>query len=823
MSSPFHRGISRVPKLLGVLALTLALAACDTAQERAERHYQAGLEYLQEGDVDRALVEFRNVFKLNGEHRDARIAYAQAERARGNLREAFSQYLRLVEQYPDDEVGLIALAQMSADNGQWQDADGFLDTALTARPDDAELQALRVFVDYGLAVEANNSAGIVAAVDAAQAMRTAQPDSLYLRKLIIDDMIRAQRLDDALAELDAAVAAAPDEQVLYAQRLSVNAALGNDAAVEAGLKEMIARFPDAVDLPDALYRWYISRRELDKAEAYLRQRADEHPGETAYVAAVVRFLGEYRGTDAALAELDAAIARGDNDAVFRSARAGFHFDQGDQAGAIAEMEAILADAPDSEDARMIRVALARMQMSVGDDEAARALIESVLAEDSGNVEAVKLKANWLIMDDQPAEAVALLRDSIDQNPRDATLMTLMAQAYERDGNHGLMRDTLAQAVNVSGRAPRESLNYAQFLVNEGNLIAAEGVLIDALRIAPGDPTLLGPLGQVYVRMQDWPRAEAVVKELQSLDLPDFAGAIAALQTEVLAGQQKSDEALSYLQGLAAGEDAGLDAKIAVLQNHLANGRLPEAAAYADELVADDPDNLDLQYIAAEVQASVGNGPEAERRLREIVAADPARPAAWMGIFRITSADPARAAETAQVLNDALAANPDAPELLWARAGLLETTGDIEGAIAIYERLYQENSANPIVANNLASLLSNYRTDEESLKRAEIIARRLRGSDVPAYADTFGWIAYQNANYPVAVDELEKAVAGLPGDPTVHYHLGMARLATGDRQGAAESFAAALALVEDTDSRPFAISARSELEKLKAAGIATESP
>ena len=46
------------------LAATLALAACETSDEKAEGFYQAGLELLAAGDVERAIVSFRNVFRF---------------------------------------------------------------------------------------------------------------------------------------------------------------------------------------------------------------------------------------------------------------------------------------------------------------------------------------------------------------------------------------------------------------------------------------------------------------------------------------------------------------------------------------------------------------------------------------------------------------------------------------------------------------------------------------------------------------------------------------------------------------------------------------
>ncbi|MGB7270973.1 MAG: tetratricopeptide repeat protein, partial [Albidovulum sp.] len=683
-----------------LLSVTLLVSACDTAQERAERYYQSGLTYLQAGDVERALVEFRNVFKLDGGHRDARVAYAEAEYKRGNVREAYGQFLRLVEQYPNDLQGLKALADMAAANGQWVDAGKFIATGLAVDPGDVRLQALKIFNDYGQAVEANDAAVQVARVKAARALRETAPEELFLRKVIIDDLIRAQSLDAALVEIDSAIELAPQERLLYAQRLSILAALGKDAEVEQGLIGMLAQFPDAPEMQEALVRWYLARKEYDKAEAYLRANIDPASDDAAPEVELVRFLGLYRGPEAAIAELDAAIKSGKSVSIFRSARAGFLFDLGDRNGAIAEMEDILKTETDGNETRAIKVGLARMQLAVGNAVAARALVEDVLSEDSGQIEAVKLKATWLILGDQVGEAITLLRRAIDQNPRDADLMTLMAQAYERDGNRDLMREMLAQAVDASGRAPAESLRHAQVLAGEDKLLAAETVLIEALRLSPGNKDLLLPLGRIYLSIKDWSRAEAVARELENLSDPSLFGDVAGIRAAVLEGQQRAGDAVTYLETLASEEGAKIDAKIAVLRNHLNNGRNEQALAYSAKILADDPQNLDLQYINAAVQGMAGNPAVAEDAYRKILTVDRARPLVWLALYRVLLSDEGRKAEAAGVLDEGLAAVPNSAELLWAKAGILEAAGDIEAAIAIYEDLYKENSANPIIANNL---------------------------------------------------------------------------------------------------------------------------
>lgn len=805
-------------KTVTALALACALAmlaACDSSEERAEAHFQKGLSYLTAGDVDRALVEFRNVFKLNGRHKEARRTYAEAERGRGRTREAFAQYLRLVEDYPGDLDALKALADIAAQSGDWAAAQKHVTVALALAPQDTTLLAIRAVADYGRATETSDVTAMLNSARTARDLRPILPDNLMLRRVIIDDLMRAEDFDAAMTELDSAIELAPKDRTLLAQRLSIHAARGNDAAVEAGLRDMMGRFPDAPEMRSALVRWHVLRKELDKAEAVLRDGIDAASTDPTPVLNLVRFLAEQRGADVAIGELDRNIATGERVEVFRSARAGFLFDLGRRDEAIADMETILQTATPSDDTRRIKVGLARMLVAEGNAVGARALVEEVLAEDSGEVEALKLKAAWLILDDQVGDAIAILRRALDNNPRDASVMTMMAQAYERDGNRDLLREMLSQAVIASNRGPEESLRHAQLLISEGKLLTAESVLIDSLRIAPGNVMILVPLGQLYLQLQDWPRAETVAAALEALSEPAATAAAAGLRAEIFGGRQQTDEAIGYLQSLVDRGEGGLNAKIAIIRSHLANGQNDKALSYAAALRAESPEDPDVRFIEASVQALTGNGPVAEAAYRTLVEADQTRVPVWMALFRQVATDPARSAEAGTLIDRALAANPGSGELKWAKAGLLERSGDIEGAIAVYEALYKENSANPIVANNLASLLSSHRGDEDSLARAEVIARRLRGSTVAPYQDTFGWIAYQRGHFEDAVSELEKAAAGLPEDPTVQYHLAIAYLALDRRDEALAQFHKVTALADADDNRPAVIAARDEIARIEA--------
>jgi predicted Zn-dependent protease len=179
----------------------------------------------------------------------------------------------------------------------------------------------------------------------------------------------------------------------------------------------------------------------------------------------------------------------------------------------------------------------------------------------------------------------------------------------------------------------------------------------------------------------------------------------------------------------------------------------------------------LHLIRANLLSIAGEVAAAEVELRKLIAADPGAEPPVRMLYNLLRTD-GRAEAADQLLQEALAARPESFTLQWMQAGALEARGDIDGAIAVYEGLYARNSSDVVVANNLASLLTAHRDDAASLERAYTIARRLRGTEVPAFQDTYGWIAYRRGNLDEALAQLEPAARVLARDPMVQFHLGM---------------------------------------------------
>lgn len=807
---------SRFALLTGLLVATLALSACEDSEEKAERFYQSGLTLLAAGDEDRALIEFRNVFKYNAFHKEARKIYADTQLKRGEIGDATGQYLRLIEQYPNTLEVRVQLAELALLRGDWAEVERHGNAAITLDPGIPAVQALRISIDYRGAVLSRDDVARARLANEARNLLETTPDNLVARRVRIDHLMTTGKAVEALPEIDAALASNPRQFDFQMLKFRILAESEDVAGTGAHLKQMFTLFPDNDQVKSALIGWYLVQRDVDGAEAFLRQLAGDLTSPPEGHSAVVQLLQSTRGADAARAELDSLIAAntGSANAEFYGAmRAALDFEAGRTDAAISAMEAIVKDAKPSDQTRRIKTTLAQMLDSTGNRVGARALVESVLTEDASNVQALKLRAGWRIADDKTGDAILDLRNALNQAPRDPSILTLMAVAYEREGDLALTGERLAMAVEVSGAGADESLRYAQFLQRQGRIPVAETILTDAVRASPSNPAVLTALADVYIRQQKWVPARGVVITLASLGLPGTEAAVQALQAAILQGQNRSDESVAFLTDQVAAGVGGNETIAMIVETQINAGKLDAARAYLDDMLAKQPQDRQLRLLSANLDVLMGNAASAEAQYRAQIKDMPDDDAAVRMLLSLLAAE-GRPDDARAVLDAGLAAAPGSQTLRWIKAGELEKAGAVDEAIAIYEGLYKENTANVIVANNLASLITSHRRDPESLERAFAIARRLRGAQVPAFQDTYGWIEYRRGNLREALAALEPAAAGLPDDPMAQFHLGMAYADLGETEKAIRQIERALTLAGDRDL-PFVSEARSRLAELRA--------
>lgn len=796
------------------LVACLFLAACEDPAERAERYYQSALTLLAEGDVERAIVEFRNVFEHDGFHKEARMAYAQTLLGKGDETGAYGQYLRLIEQYPDTADVRLTLAEIALTRADWREVIRHGSEGVKLSDDTPRAAAIDAAIAYHIAVE--DGADLTRATRDAQTVLARDPNNLVALRIAMDAAVRGPLLETALPYVEHALTLSPDTLEFHTLKLRLLTESGDDAAAVTQLEAMFDRFPDNTQVRTALVNWYLSQEDYTAAEAVLRDLAGDPETDSAGHVTLVQFLRGAYGDANARTELATLADQTDGTPaadLYRALHAVITFEGDDENAGLSAMTALTATLPDSDQSRRIRAMHAKMLISAGDVTGARTVVDGILAQDTAHVPALKMLAAWHIADDKSDAAITSLRTALSQAPRDPEIMLLMATAHERSGFPELAGERLALAVEVSGAGVTESLRYAQFLIRDNRMQAAEAVLRDARGTHPRNLEVISRLADLRLRQKDWPRATGLLNDLRALTGPRAASLATALEAAILSGQNRADESLNVLTQQLPGLDEDSRAAVTIAMAQIRLDKLDEARDYLASVIAKRPDDETLKLLSGSVAMMQGDADSAEEIFRAVLDKTPDTEAAVRLLYSLLHLQD-RKGEANTVLDAGLAQLPTSQTLLWIKAGALELAGDIDGAIAIYEGLYADDSSSVVVANNLASLLASHRDDTASLDRAERIARRLRGLDIPAFQDTYGWILARKGDHATAIEYLKAAAAGLPQDGLVSYHLGVTYLALDQKEAAITALTHALDVAPDSTLPQFA-DARTTLTELLA--------
>lgn len=769
-----------------VVLLVLLLAGCDSAEERKISHFEDGQRLMAEGDVDKAMVAFRNALRIDDRFAEPYLELGRIFMARNNASQAAAHLTKFVELRPDEPGARLDLGEVLLGVLKVDDASGHIEAALQLEPGNPRGLALRSAVQIARGEIAEAAASARAALDA-------DPDQAIAWLTLIVERIRAEDFDGALARLDAAVARIGEDPVLSTIRLGIYERQGDREAVGALLRRLLGEFPDNREIARSLVRWHMTATppEVDEAEALLRALSEANPGDFDEAMQLVGFVGAARGPRAARAELDRLAAAQGAGLAFDRALAAFDASVGDRAAAIARLEAGIAAREGTEEADAGRVQLARILDPVAEAGRRMELVTAVLARDPRNVGALGLRADARIREDRYAEAIQDLRTALTEAPQSADLLELLAVAHERDGSPQLARERRTLAAQVSDYAPEPTLRLAGILYGDGEFATAEDVLGQSLNRHPGHRGLLTALAEVRLARGDRIGAEAVARTFA--ESGDGSAVGQRIRAAALLQEGRLQEGSALLRGVWEASGGGADLE-ALVRTHIAAGERDKAEELVASALAADPANRAALLLLAGLRQAEG---DAAGTLAVIERAVAARPGdgdlhATLAQLRLAAGDEAGARAA---IEQGLQASPDNRPLRFRQARLLETDGDFDGAIAAYERLYAEQPGDLIVANNLASLLAGHRDDAASFTRAAAVARRLRDSEVPALRDTYGWTRFRIGEHAEALAVLRQSTAVLDGEALAHFHLGMAYEASGDGEAARNHLERALELAD----------------------------
>ena len=750
-------------------AFALASAACASPEQKLERYLTSGQSYLDEGKLGLANVQFQNALKIEDDNVAALTGLARIAEKRANYEQMFGILQRVVRLDPENARARLDLAKLYLLSEDTASALDNLETVLAAAPANAEALAVKAAVMFRLQ---NNTE----AVDLANQALALDKNSEEAIAVLASERVGSKDLDGALAILTEALARNPKAAVLHILRVQVLTNLGRTDDINAAYRGLIAEFPDDANYRRLYATTLIAQGKLEDARAELVEVARILPKERDAKIDVARIDYRIGGKDRAVEAFRSYIKADEEDYDLRLALGAFLREEKDFAGADAVYHEIL-NRKGVALAEILRAKneMAALRLLEGNRPAAEKILAEILAADNADPDALIKRAGLKVADGKPDEAISDLRIVTGDHPDLTPARLLMAAAMEQKGEFAFAESEYMQAVQNSKAGAQASGLFARFLVRRGQIDRAERILAESVAANPTSEGNLKMLAAIRLDKQDWRGAEEAANALSAIDasdedvsrilgaaysgLKDYAGAIDVLTRE-------SDKAPLASRPLAT-----------LIQAYVDAGRIDDADKFLTGTIAKNPSYYEAHVLLAQLERVAGKEAKAVATLEQAVGLDPLRSEAYEALYGVYVLKGDREG-AGRVIEQAVSAIPDNDGLQILKADQLIAIGENDEAISIYETILARRPSDLIVANNLASLLSE-KDDAASHERALAAAAPLRDSENPYFLDTYGWALYRGGRTADGIAALEKAAAAAPALVDARYHLGVALTETGD--------------------------------------------
>lgn len=359
-----------------------------------------------------------------------------------------------------------------------------------------------------------------------------------------------------------------------------------------------------------------------------------------------------------------------------------------------------------------------------------------------------------------AQALAEVRKALTIRPSWETAALLEAQLLGQQ-SPDLGIEALQRFISRYPQARDVQLYLARAMVGEKRYPEAKRYFEQLLTAYPNNPEVVYAVAILALQEKDRPLARSQLKHLLTLNINDrnapnfYLGQLADEDRQV-------EEALHYYRQVTTGE-------------HFLQSQLRIAKLLADG------GNLDL----------------ARSQLRGAAETSPAQRAQFIigeaALLREAKQLPA----AMTVLDQALTADPEQPELLYESALLAERMGRLAVSEA---RLRKLMTLQPENAQAYNALGYSYADRNVNLSEArQLIEKALQlAPDDPFILDSLGWVMFRQGDLEGALAKLEQAHAKRP-DPEIAAHIGEIQFRLGRHADAQRTFREALKRDPDNEA------------------------
>jgi len=341
-------------------------------------------------------------------------------------------------------------------------------------------------------------------------------------------------------------------------------------------------------------------------------------------------------------------------------------------------------------------------------------------------------------------AIAALRRAAELRP-DWELPALLEAQIVQKRSPSAAAKVLGDFVEKNPGSREARLNYARALVLDKRLPEARKQFEAVLAANPGNTEVIYAVGLLAFQLKDYPVAEDNMKRLLALGYRD-PDTVRYILGQIAEEQKQWRQAVQWYERIKSGDNL-LPARMRIANAIARQGKLDEARAYLKRVAAENPEE-GPQLTVAEAQ-----------------------------LLR----DAKRNEEAFKLLGEALARQPEQPELLYDYALTAEKLDRLDVLEANLRKLIE---VRPDYAQAYNAL--GYSFADRNLRLPEarkLIEKALElAPDDYFIVDSLGWVLYREGDLRGAVEQLRRAYNGRP-DAEIGAHLGEVLWMMGAREEA----------------------------------------
>lgn len=651
----------------GVAIIGLALCSC-TAQMRKSRYLERADRFYKAGQYDEAKVEYLKVLQVDPRNALAYARSGQMWAEEGVPLRAGAFLLRAKEFAPTDLDSRIRLARVYAAISRFDDASKEASSVLDQAPDnsDALLALAQSAMTPELFKAAEEKLAQFPKQDSAQ---------FYLATAII-----ATRRND-VAKFEESVNRAAE---LAPNLPEVHSALGLLAAAKKDFAKASEEFKKAADLSRPRSTERINYAEFkaqtgaaEEAKSYLSALANQTRDFIAAWNYLAKLAIAQRKYDEVPHLLENVFSRDPDNLEARLAQAQSLIGKGDGKAALEILDRLDQSQPG---VPMIKYQLALTHLILGNTVQATTDLEQAVAAAPNYADAVLLLSQLRLRTGNAAAVIAPLEALLKIRPDLLQARTLLADGYQAVGRQEDALKIVRDLVDANPRDARSFVLLGAMLSNQKKIDEARQAFEKAVAIDPANTVAVNQLVNLELQKKDFAAAHRRAQTL--LEKQPNAAVAHLMEGRINAFENNFEGAEKALKKAIELDPNLTDAYNLLVTIYVSKNKLPEALRELDAILAKNPKDRSALMVAGLIYDKQGDYAKARDTYEKLLALDPNSVPALNNLAYLYSEkfnDLNRAGELARKAHDLAPNDPSVADTLgWIvyRQGNYQTAAEL---------------------------------------------------------------------------------------------------------------------------------------------------